>query len=353
MLNLFYDKDIPSRGSLNHSLNPGIQRLYTYIDGVLKSYWGHSAYRLENNHILIQVLRTLSQKLDTPWDEVYANIDARHPYVSRHFGFTSTISHGKHHEKTFYGGVNTKEYILAEEIQEVFPFDSPYTWYGTCPLKILYHPCTDFNFLLPTGREMPYNNSFTVMQVDVRLLALQYHRWKILELRHYRDKAILSPNIFLVTRVLPMLYPQWLDMVIVNRFFFDVNDNINIRKLPVSFPDIGLRIKPMVESLNRTLKHKAHDYLYVLNSIKVPTAGDARQCLRLPKINQTRQSRWLYWLSRFKYIDAILRFGGTKGFKVNKQLITALKIQSRSIFEDNTYKDFPELEDFLFMVREL
>lgn len=352
MFSLFLDKAQPRTAVLNHPLAETIARQYDYTEQVFKDYYARSGFRLPNQHVLVQVLRMLSFRSDSLFADVWATIYARAPYVAKHFGFTSPISFGKPHKNVFYGGDNFSEYLVEHVMHEVEPYGDVKLWRDKSPINVLYHPVVDFHFLLPSGFKQPYKDNYSVVMVDVALLAFQYHMWRSEQYLKFEDKAIISPEAFLVKEVLPKMFRSHFFLTIVNNVFAPggFGDEKEMNALPwppLSFPDFVPRVKPMTKSTYRSMLRNGSDYVRVLESIPVPHRKNALRGLILPRVPMTKQGSWVYWLARFRYMFELIRLGGDRGVHSNRRHISALKTELAYFVADKGHLNFKNeaLED--------
>lgn len=352
MFNLFLDKGQPKLGALNNPLAETIRRQFDYTEKVLTEYYSISSFRLPNQHLLVQVLRAMSFALDTPFEDIWGSVYARVPYVAKHYGFTSTISFGRPHSNMFYGGDKFSDYVFETRLKDVEPFGDKKEWRDISPIKVVYHPVIDFHFLLPSGYRQPYTNDFSVTMLDLGLLVFQYHQFKIEQYALYGSDAVVNPSAFLVREVLPKMYKDHLNLVIINNIFrsggfAELEEVDGIPWPPVSFPDMSIRVKPMATVIHRSMRKKGHDYARVLESIPLPRGKNALRYLILPRIPKTKQGYWLYWLARFRYMFELIRLGGDRGIKNNRKYITSLKTELGYFMGEKGYLSFQnkELED--------
>lgn len=355
MFEIFLDKGQPRQNALQHPLTESIRRQFDYTEKAYADYYTRSGFRLPNSHILVQFLRNLSFQLYTPFEEIWASVEARAPYVGKHYGFTSPITVGRPHKKTFYGSVKeANDYIFDTTLVEVDPFDSLGDWRLASPFRVLYHSVTDFHLLLPNGVGMPYKD-FSVTIVDFKLLALQYHMWKIQQYAQYTENAIISPEAFLIKNALPKMLRSHFNLCIINNVFadggFDDNKGMSIPWPPFTFPDFAPRVKPMTQSIHKSMSKRGDDYARILESIPLPYGGNALRDMVMPRVPMTKQGSWIYWLARFRYILQLLRLGGDRGIRSNRKWISALKRELMYFRVDKGFNNFGDetlKEEFLY-----
>lgn len=357
MFNIFLDRFAPKVGGLNHPASMQVKRRYDYIKQVMTDYYARSGVRPENEHILVQILRSLSFSLNSPIEEIWGSVYARSPYVAKHYGLTSPISFGRTHYKQFYGRDKSfKEFLFDTELMEVDPYVPMKSWRNLSPIRVLYHPAVDFHFLLTDGRSMPYRDNFSVVAIDVALLVFQYHQYKREQWARFGQDAILTPGAFLTREVFPKMYDSHVDLAVLNNFFYpggfaEKSELMSIPWPPITFPDMTDNVKAVTTDLNRRVKKLPVNYRTTLQNLPVPVAGRADIALQLPRVPMTKQGSWVLWLSRFRYMFELIRLSGDKGIKENKQFISELKVNLGLFVNDGNYRNFDDKdleEEFLY-----
>ena len=357
MFNNFLYEKTPKMGGLNHPVSLQVQRRYQFIKNTMVDYYARSALRPNNDHVLIQLLRSLSFSLELPVEEIWGSVYARSPYVAKHFGFTSPITFGRAHYKTFYGkDTSFKEFIFDTSLVDLDPYGDESKWRHLSPIRVLYHPVTDFHFLVPNGQSMPYNKNFSVTIVDVTLLVLQFHRFKQEQKFKFQDEAIITPGAFLTKEIFPKMFDSHVDLCVLNNFFSEggfskKEDYQRVPWPPVSFPDMTDNVKTVCTDLHKRTKKLPINYLETLQNLPVPVMGSAEKLLKLPRVPLTKQGSWVYWLARFRYMFELIRLEGDKGIKINKNLIVDLKRELTFFVNDRNYRNFNDKdieEEFLY-----
>lgn len=343
MFQTFFDRSLPTLGSSSSPLATTVMRRYSTIDRLLKDYHSRSSLTLNNDHILVQLLRSMDFRLGTPLEDVVGACYARGPYVGKHFGLTSSISEGRPFYKTFYsGGTGYPEYILNEPMVDIDPFGDSEEWRHLNPFRVLYHSNTDFHFLLPKGGTMPYLGGFSVIQIDLVLLVLQYQQYKKEQLSKGSESASTSPSSFLVREALPKLFEGGFCVTIMNNALSESGWIVDsgIPYPPVSLPDMTTQLKVICKEINQRTKKRGIDYQRALENIPLPLYGNGKAFMQLPRIPLTSQVHWLLWLCRFTYIQRLIELGGRRGIASNRGHISQLKSDLSQVMANKAYLRF-------------
>ena len=359
MFKLFDSGLFPSEGNLVPSNRRYLQVRAELIINTLETYFWKTSYRLPNNHLLVQILRNLEYSLETPFEKVVETVNARSLYVAKHFYLTSEIDFGKPLKGVFYSHKDSDavDYIFAKSFVDINPFDEDRSWVKLSPIKTIFHSATDFNLLLIDGQPKGDPVGYSVVQIDIPLLALQYREFCIEMIKDFRGDAIYNPNKFLVTRVLPKLYRSHFDQLIINQFLLKENvvkENTPDKKLQLALPEIELTVKQTVNSLYPSLVSSRKTYANTLAVIPAVFSKSALEALRLPDTVATRQSFWLQVLSRFPHIEFLTKLQGSSGRNTNKTYINDFKREISVFLNGKGYLSFkqPELERHFLEVTE-
>jgi hypothetical protein len=311
----------------------------------LTKYWERSSFRLPNQHLLVQLLRTLDYSVDTPLTKVLENLDARWFNVARSFQITSAVNYGKPHRGVFYSSSENKvtEYIVALTLWEIDPFDPAHTWANVSPFKVLRHPANDFRWLLPTGIGQEHLKDYAVVAIDIRLLAMQYNLFKKEQIRLHQDQAVISVGAFLTNMALPKIYPSHIDEVMWNQCAAQaglMSHRFPKQWLPISIPDIANHVKPMVKTAVARVEDSRRHYVQSLTILPTLFANNALEALELPAIQRTRQSNWIMVLSRWRHIQTLIDLQGRKGQSVNSTYLSELKYVLRIFLNEKAHRNF-------------
>ena len=330
MLKLFEQRPNPSSGSIQASQIHQLRVRAKSVSQVLSGYFQNSSYRLPNNHLLVQIVKNLEYALDTPFEKVVETVYARAPYVARHFNLTSQIAYGKYHKDVFYSSQynNCVDYIFSNSLVDINPFESDKDWYDLPAIKAVHHPCTDFKMLLPTGEARVLWNGYSVTHIDIPLLALQYHQWCKKKVLQFDQDAVYNVNKFIVTHVLPKMYPSHMDYVMINLMGVSegtIEETVNNQWLPIALPDMLQPAKAAVKELHKKLTNTRRPYIQTLESFPSLFSANGLEALKMPVVVPTRQLNWLQVISRFPVMETVMSLQGRAGLETNKSYLSEFK----------------------------
>jgi hypothetical protein len=328
MLTLFENRRHPDEGTVTASQARPIRARARLIENQLVTYYRRSAFRLPNNHLLVQVLRHMQYSLETPFEKVVSSVYARALNVGRHFNFTSAASYGGPHKNQFFSSEHNdvKDFIIQETIHEVQPFSEDRSWVDIPPVQVLHHPVTDFHFLPPNGQMRNKAKGYGVVVVDIALMALQFREFCLQQLQAGWDGV--DPNAFVVQKVIPQMYKSYMDILMVNQALLQqgiLEPSNPLMYLPVALPD---NERPSVIAVNETLKfakQPGRQYSNVLRNLPTYFSKDGLSALRMPSMVPTVQSTWITVLARLPHIQFLAEIAGDRGRSFNSFLIKDFK----------------------------
>lgn len=351
MFRLFDSSTIPSEGVIISGNQRYLKTKAESILQILDAYFARSSFRLPNNHLLVQILRNLEYSLETPFEKVVESVNARTLYVAKHFNLTSEIDYGKPHKGVFYSHKDSEavDYLFAKSSVDVNPFDDDRSWTALSPLTVMYHQVTDFHWLPPNGQ--PYGDpvGYSVVQVDIALLALQYREY-CLEMARISDENVYNPNKFIVTRVLPKIYRSHIDHVMINQFMVKtgtIPETTPNLWLPIALPEMETSVKQVVNELYSKMAASRKTYGNTLATLPTIFAPSGLAALTLPSTVATRQSFWLQVLARFPHMEFLTELQGKGGRGVNTSYMSEFKREMGMFLNTKGYQQFkqPLLEE--------
>lgn len=349
MLNLFLPRSTPSQGVIRPTKERELQTRADSINISLTKYFDQSSFRLPNNHLLVQIVKNLEYSLETPFEQVVEKVYSRAPYVANHFNLTSQLSYGQSHKRVFYSSSNNDvvDFIFSNSTIDIDPFDEDRSWVDLSPLKVIHHPYTHLNPLIPNGELKTPMKGYSVVHVDIPLLALQYREFCIEKLKKFESDAIYNANKFIVTRVLPKMLKSHMNYALFNMFrakqglvkLTDLKD-----WLPIALPDnhgLGLNI---VGEIYKKLHKSRRPYFQALQSYPLVFGKDPLEEFALPIFIPTRQLNWIQILSRLPMIQSLIDLQGRQGLEINRGYIGELKNSIDYFMNSKDYNVIKDLE---------
>ena len=343
MLKLFDPNNTTVFGSTEASHFQQFKRLAENVEHSISNYYRHHAYRTDNNHILVQLLKNLEFSLETPFQRVVETVYSRSQNMARHFNLTSQISYGSPFKRCIYAGPNNDcmDYLFSNNIVDVDPFDEEKNWVNLSPLKVIHHPSEDFNFLTYlNGYEKPLKG-YSVIHIDIPLLALQYREFCQEQVNSFGDDGVYNPNKFLITRVFPKLFRSHVDYVLLNLLKCQVENrapDFSYQGLPLSLPSLqGLGIK-IVSEVRKNRSNKRSQYIQTLQTFPSVFHISGAEFLKLPVVVLTRQLNWLQLFSRLPVIETLIKLQGYEGKQANSSYLSMFKEEARTFITGREFQ---------------
>lgn len=344
MLKLFEQRPNPSTGAIQASQTHQLQVRANQTFTTLKNYFQSSSYRLPNNHLLVQIVKNLEHSLTTPFEKVVETVYARAPHVARHFNLTSQVSYGTSHKNVFYSNSlfnDSVDYIFSNSLVDIDPFDPVRSWFELPAVKVVHHPCTDFKLLLPNGEARTKWSGYSVVHVDIPLLSLQYHVWCEMMVKMFQTDAVYNANKFIVTHVLPRMYPSHMDYVMINLMGVKegtVDKVITHQNLPIALTDMQSPAEAAVAELHFKLTNKRSPYYQTLESYPSLFSKNGLEALKMPVVIPTRQLNWLQVISRLPVIETMVSIQGKSGRDVNRPYLSEFKREAGFFMNAREYQ---------------
>ena len=305
-----------------------------YRRDILKlfTYYYHRIRPVNNTNFFTRLIKTMYQEEDDI-NVFYEDLVARTRSSSRFFEITSNTAEGKVHHDVFYNGdlvmmLDTSSHCNLEDLRYKHPTNSP--------IRVVYSDETDLDFY---QLDLKKNMSHTmVIEIDIHKLLLFYREWNRIQTQENRDTDI---NRFVYQDLYPRIALQHIDIIMFNRlrYLFEDKKLNQEYKLRHPIPFINYT-KGVDDILIRTIKtfHNTESHLdVIMENVPVIYNKNLLNVLRFSnKYNYNKQSEWVYWVARLKYITFFLKFLGQKGIQRNLSVINQLPAQIRQLRNRST-----------------
>jgi hypothetical protein len=266
------------------------------------SHYRHASYSVAPDHLLVQILQSISVPLSLNSERYYSNISINALPVANSFQLTTPFGSGKIFRGVFFN----------KSIQEVIiGFDEGFNmekvearWQDVTPARVLRHPFTNLNLQVPNGRFSSSEMGLAVVAVNVSLLAVQYRCFRNAEQNKQKaNPEYVQRNIqqFIYMYVLPNMLESYLDYALFNRmnalWLERSVDNAGTREalhMPAYHRSVDSTYKRLLEMLKKA-NYSAPMLLAAIPSVSHP---DMRSVMFVPDVAPTRQILWSVILAR-------------------------------------------------------
>jgi hypothetical protein len=329
------------KGVLAPGATDYIKRIYQSKLVEVREYYSTRTNYLKNDHILVRLLTTGLGSLHTDYRTFVSTAIERSGYLIRFFEFTGAVGYGRLRHGSFYGD-GSHEIIIGDD--EDFDVDRAVRdWKLLTPIRVLTHPVSDFNLVLPNGKNNHGIDGLTVIYINIPMLMLQYRMF--IEEQRNREDGIISPKLFGYQYVLPNMMASHLDHVFVNRIInlkekLSMSDALTHSAFFQAEAKSGegsalvLKVNDAQNVVLDRLRGGQMDYPQVLASIFTVTKHDALDLLIMPSIAPTRQVWWALLLARLKHTKFLLEL--SKEYGIGGQ---------NRMYEDRAWIDLSRLID--------
>jgi len=332
MYQLFHERSVSSAGGYRP---PEFNRLR---DGLRQSIDKIIAYRQSNtralldSHLLIGLLQSLNISLHLPV-EIYVDKvgDAMHGVVTA-LKMTSPLSVGKvHTEGVFYRRrgerIGVGEVIIANE--DTFDIqDFKQNWRSYDPIRVLHHPCTDLALNVPDGRVTQSLTGYSVISINVPMLAAQYRAWRHERAIIERQESPRTMGQFLMEVPLPNMLYTHVEVALFNRMMaiYYGKPLPNIRNShPFALPDWTGAIDQVLTNFIANMLPKKPDFDTLLSSFPTVWHRDYHEVVRLPDLSYVHQMQWPVLLARMEMVAWLVQQNQAQQNERNRQYLTQLR----------------------------
>lgn len=320
---------------------------------LLQDYYRNAGYATRGNHLLVRILNSLGVQIETPLERFYEIVNAKTHRYSLHFKLTSPVYSGQLHDGVFYG-THTKEILIADDTT-----DSPYRiqkqWRTYPSIKVLDHPRSDLDCLLPNGKANSVETGTATIAINISAMAVQFREY----LLQQAQRIDLNENpqtvpMFVHKVLLPNMLESHLDTALLNRF---INLAIgkpmgsSLQKHPIYTVDMSKHVDGVYRNLLKTFQSQDVEYETYLRSIPLVYQTHAQDLLKLPELAPTRQLTWAEYVTRLKTIEFLFRISPSSGSKMSAQDQNYLLKKIVQYSSDGIFRQISDSETYLQTIR--
>lgn len=323
MFNFFLTKHHPiATGTKIYPKFDYIKRRYVSEAQKVEDYYHRKVKAIENRNLFSRLVFMLQPSLDLSLVDYFRHVDSNSEYMSRSFGLVSNISRGKVFEDMFYKNNSYSIINYVENNINIFKIEE--NWEKLRPLKCVYTTSTDLDFYQMDKSKSCKDFEFTVMELDVNLMLLQFRYWAKDRLKY--DYST-NPNNYVLQLLYPNMVTTMLDQVLFNRFMY-LFYNHAIPDFNYDHPfyivDMTTGIDNIYRNIIKDFKNSNAPLEQILRTIPGIHYNNMLEALYVNRPYYSNQSEWSIWLTRIKYINFLIDFMGDRGRSRNRHYITTL-----------------------------
>ncbi len=314
MYQLFHERSVSSAGGYNppefHRLREGLRQS---IDKIT-AYRQTNTRALLDSHLLIGLLQSLNISLFLPVEIYVDKVSDVMDGIVTALKLTSPLSGGKvHTEGAFYRKrgerIGVEEIVIAHEDDfDIVHFKNNWRQYD--PIRVLHHPCSDLALTVPDGRVTQSLTGYSVIAINVPMLAAQYYMWRHERREIERRESPRTTGQFLMEVPLPNMLYTHVEIALLNRMmnlYFD-RPNTNIRNShPFALPDYSAAIDQVLANFLRVVVPRKLDFDSLISAFPTVWHRDFHEVIQLPDMAYTHQMQWAVMLARMDLVRWLVR----------------------------------------------
>lgn len=343
-----FNKKINKKPIITHNSIEVIKRSYNKEISKIINFFNNSLYRVNNKHILSKIINTSTISNEYGIFKYLDHIDAKAPYVGKHYKLTSEIEYGSFHESFYY-----KDIIL--NVNDTFNINKSYkNWTKIKAVNVLLHPVSNFKLVIRKNKYTDTAKDLSLMSVNIPLLMVQYKGYIESELE---SKSI---NNFIQIFVLPNMLHQHLNIAMVNRcmnMFYGAPMSDDTFNYPFYVTNYSDKIDKIINIIHDRLSNKRVDYVDMLNSLPSLTNETILNSLQMPDSVRNKQIWWALLSSRLKIMRYIVELGGGNSITKNKHHIERIRVILKKASNDKLLKAFDstdiDISDHVYFFKQL
>lgn len=320
MLEIFNSQDIYGQGTLHPAGWPYVENGLKRNLEIVKNYYYIKPFAVKSNHLLVKILNTLGVPYSYNLERFTDIIDAKAFSIAMHHKMSSPIYRGNIFRDIFYGG-DIDEVLVAIDDH----FDIKYVtenWKTVSAVKLIYHPKSDLNLLLPNGGYIGNESGTAVIGINIAMLAVQFRAFlteeiKVLE-KGESPKTVAQ---FVHMFVLPNMLDSHLDIALFNRAYNLIKNQsmgLTYRKHVFYITDFTKQVDKIYSGIINYYTNSDKHYKSILKGFPVPGSGNLSDALVLPDNAPTKQSIWTNVVARLPALDFLTTIASDNGNKLDK-----------------------------------
>lgn len=290
----------------------------------ITNYYSRRSRFVNNSHLLSNLVKILRPELDLSIVDYFRHVDNVGENISRRFDFVSTSWKGEIREDIF--SQNEKVVFLYTN-KDIDIFSFPTNWRYMIPIRVLYTNEYRLDYYQYDETREYTTPNILVLEVDINTLLLMYKYWGLERLKN--DESI-NPNYFIAQVVQPKLAIASVDIILFNKFintFYSVPMESYITyEHPIHLVDTNSYIHGIYRDICRVIKSTKLPLEQLLMTIPTIYNKNMLDVLFINMPYYTRQSEWILWLSRLRYVVFLLDILEEPGIRRNLDTFNKLPV---------------------------
>lgn len=309
--------------------NYGILRYanWNYVrDGLLRNlrttqnYYHSRIFAVKTNHFLARLIDDINVSHNYELERYYSIVDGKSNSIASAMRMSTSYQKSGLFNGVFYGHGCPE--IIITDCSTFNPFDVFKNWREVSAVKVITHPISDLNLMLPNGKDTNNEKGLAVISINIPMLAIQFKAFAADQIQMDQDDGtgLQSTSHFIHRFVLPNMLPSHLDYALFNRLT-NLLDGAplpnNNRRHPFALIDYSAMSDSVQQDIIFDMKGKSIEYKAILKTIPAVTKLNMESALTMADNPPTKQLVWADVLSRLDVLKVMVKLGGTESISKN------------------------------------
>jgi hypothetical protein len=321
-----------------------IKRTMTQNAEKVVKYYRSFPGQIYSDNFLIRLLQSMTIGYGMSPERFVSQASDAAMHLSMALRMTSAIYKGQLWNNGVFLHPDSNEIIIATDTKFDIS-DIETNWQDLQPVKYLHHELTDITFPLLFGKKSRYSGEvpdlgFTVIEVNVPMLALQYQQWRKAT-ANQKEGEHQSIGQFVKSYPIVNAIHSFTDYAIFNRlkcktYETPIPKSINPHPFPIM--DMAPRVDACMGKVVEFLTKKRLNFKNMMETVPMLSQDSLWDVLHVPKVPQTRQIEWALDIARLSAIAWLLTIRESTNSTMDGQIINYMNLSLRSIKSDNTFR---------------
>ena len=290
---------------------------------ITQTYYHSRIFAVKTNHFLARLIDNINVSHSHGLERFYSIVDSKSNAIASAMRMSTSYQKSSLFNGVFYGQGCSE--IIVTDCSTFDPFEVFKNWRDVSAVKVITHPISDLNLLLPNGKDFSVEKGLAVISINIPMLAIQFKAFAADQIYMNENESIglQSTAHFIHRYVLPNMLPSHLDYALFNRLNNLLNGAPlpdNNRRHPFALIDYTAMSDNIQQDIIADMKGKSMDYKSILKTIPAVTSPSMEEALTMADNPPTRQLVWTDVLSRLEVLKAMISLGGTES--VSRNMIT-------------------------------
>jgi hypothetical protein len=269
---------------------------------------------LKNDHILPRLLGMIDIPFDGDLPDYYLRVSGIVNRLAGQMGMVTAAHHGRVRDKSYFYGAGVNEIIIAVSNDDITPADIWFNWKNLSPIRVLSHPIMGCGVIELNGANTFKGmkpGSTAVIEIDIPLLACQYHLWRMAVSTMAPEGTSLPMAHFLTQVIIPNMLGSHLDIAVMNTIHFLIGSDDYLKvdsDMPFYTADYYPKLEAGLKELVGRFSRETYVYKEILENIPVFNKDTLMQVITMPDIAFTNQAIWALTIARLPVIAMLLKF---------------------------------------------